>query len=38
MNNSNSNSFQINVFKKPETMSEDEWFALDVNDPLMSVC
>ncbi len=38
MNNANSNNLQIDVFKKPENVSEDEWYALDFNDPLMTVC
>lgn len=28
----------INNFEKPETMSDEEWYAIDFTDPLMWVC
>lgn len=26
------------MFSKPEAMSDEEWYAIDLNDPLMMVC
>lgn len=31
-------NLNVDLFKKPENVSEEEWFALDLNDPLMAVC
>lgn len=34
----NEESKNVNLFKKPEGVTEEEWYALDLNDPLMAVC
>jgi hypothetical protein len=26
------------IYAKPENVSEEEWFAIDISDPLMMVC
>lgn len=28
----------IDQFAKPEHMSDEEWYAIDLSDPLMMVC
>jgi hypothetical protein len=38
MNTEDTKCYTINVFKKPNSVTEQEWFELDLNDPLMAVC
>jgi hypothetical protein len=35
-NNMNSDNYE--TFSKPEGISEAEWYAIDLSDPLMMVC
>jgi hypothetical protein len=32
------NMTSCGVFLKPEDMSDEEWYTIDMNDPLMMVC
>ena len=35
MNIENTN---IDMYQKPENVSDEDWYALDLSDPLMAVC
>jgi len=37
MNNTEQNCY-IEIFERPENITPEEWFLLDLGDPLMMVC
>lgn len=32
------NNIQNDQYAKPEHLTDEEWYAIDINDPLMRVC
>lgn len=38
MNASLNTCCTVDIFEKPDNVSEQEWYAIDMSDPLMAVC